>query len=1028
MKLVTLLHAGADDPFCRELEKHLAPLKHGGDVELWHRGRIPPGASEGDALRERVEQAALLVLLVSPDYLAEHHLELTHALGVGHERGTPVVPVVIRPCMWKRTALARLQPLPDGETPVAAHPDRDAAWERVATGIEEVLARLPVSVAPVEESPPPVASPPCTAIVLTDGEKGAPPEERGAQLLPSLNAAYRLLAVCDDEAVAGPALELLICSPALTEDDVSFFRERIDGLPHERMLRLIYHQGHLGCAAKIVDRLVAGLPEEREAQLSYLAGIAADGIGYHILFGTLSPVLGQEAYADFVDRVGPRVEEEVRDALRQAVRGGVLFNALVKADSDAPSDIRQRAPERMRRLLFDVRNDDEKCRQVLEALVESASTRELFWYQWVLVRAGCPSVATLAHQRIIDRFGELGDDNGHGRPSVDVLHWRLVKQWVTPEGPERPARVAWLAERVMDLQQRDFSFFEGYGREYEFPEALRREVAAVLLEQGQTPWWTGDVLLERLSRRNVKDWKLVFQWWQPWQETRWILESRISKQILTSAPMPEDAGDDFDERFLACVRDEMAYEQHRLEQAKEMISQPRALHWAHGAHVKNLTPQEIDEHWRSPTWDRYAGPLRPFLTMHVAFGRLLEMKLTPARATRIARALREAPDLLKHPRMEEVADLAAPLTAEELPEPVDREPREPLKGQGHPRRVDYGRMDDRRQFDLYRKLGGHAADERLRALLREEIEQEECPGLALEWMCQKWPWIEQIAGDALLAELRAAVRDEPVHFLAKMFRSTPWLVDKAMLHAAAERDLDKGWGWEMEHLPPSLLPLVVERARRATHAYECKRLLEWLDKHGISRAARLDLLLAPGKTGWEVEHWAKVMAPMLVCPTDWEEDGPRVVRDIVERRAWFQAYHLWERLRDAWNQAPEVPAEGGPPPEGWNLAALTRVAHEAFAAAIMDQAEAAARSGDRAGLLAMLDAISRLHHGSAVAQRLAELACTPGLPEEARARIDRELSLLAATDGGAPPFDALLHATNVAFTHYNNPPRIGSAP
>src|SRR5262249_126275 len=144
------------------------------------------------------------------------------------------------------------------------------------------------------------------------------------------------------------------------------------------------------------------------------------------------------------------------------------------ADADAPFEIRTRAPERMRRLLFDVRNDDERCRQLLEARVASAPTRELFWYQWVLVRAGCLNIAALAQQRIIDRFGELGNDNGYGRPSVDLLHWRLVKQWVTAERPERPARVAWLAERVMDLEQRDFSFFGWGDREYEFPEALRR--------------------------------------------------------------------------------------------------------------------------------------------------------------------------------------------------------------------------------------------------------------------------------------------------------------------------------------------------------------------------------------------------------------------------------------------------------------------------------------------------------------------------------------------------------------------------
>lgn len=980
MKRVVLLHAHQDTEYCAELRKHLVVLEHRGEIDLWHPGRATPGQNGADVDEQHLSASSMLVILVSSDYLSECHAQMLRALSIARQRDVPLVPILLRPCPWRHSELGSLQPLPASNRYVITEPNRDAAWEGVVDGMVEVLSRATPPGAPPTELAASKLDAPSRAIVLVSPRRSGLPPEGIENTSYSIHAAYRLLAVCDDSTIAASAVEHLVRTPALTAEDEALLRERFDDLPDELAFELAERHGHLGCAVKLVDRLVAALQSERPEQIPYTHPIYI----YHP--ETLSVLLGQEAYAKYVSRLLPHRGDAGQQVLLAFVRGGRLFNALVDAERGQGGVY---AGE-LARLLFDVRDDEDGCRRVLEARMSRASISELLWLHKVTSRAGSRDLSESARHRIVERFGEL-EEQDDGRQGPTPAHWRFVRDWAAAEGPDRPQRIAWLADRVMDMEQRGFSFFGFHRSEYTFPEALRIDVAGALVDRGHLPEWVGDVLLQRLSCRREKAWRPVFQWWRPWEETRWGGDHATRKAILMKAPLPEDASDDFDEAYLRCARDEMAYEDDWLTEAGRIFKEQSR--GGSREHFADMTHAEIERSIRSPVWDRYVGSMRPFLTMAAVLERLLEMKLTARRATRIARGLKDAPELLPHERIREVAELAAPLGAEELP------PLGALK------------LHDPVQVDIYRRLGGRAADEQLRAHLRDEIVH---PGprysRSLDGMCERWPWIEHVAGDALLGSLRASARDLPVATLARLSRRAPWLVDKAMLHSAAAAQLDDRWQWEAEELPPSLLPFVEERARRAATSDELVSLLAWLDENGISRSVRLELLLVPRKRGWGWDEWARIIAPMLLHLAEWEEDGPRVVRAMTEQKAWFHLSSLWTCLRAAW-------------PSGDDFSALTRVAHVAFAAALTDLAESAARRGDEAHLLAMIDAISRLHHGRTVAERLAVLSRAHELSDEVKRRIDREIQSLEVADSRAPPFEALFHATDVAFAHDYNAPR-----
>lgn len=142
-------YAREDEQLRNELEKHLATLKHSALVETWHDRCIIPGNEWEQEINDKIEQADLILVLVSVDFLASDYCsdrEMSRALE-RHDRGEArVIPIILRPVSWTRTRLGRLQALPRDGRPVTDWPDRDAAFHEVAHGIEQAIEALPAKV------------------------------------------------------------------------------------------------------------------------------------------------------------------------------------------------------------------------------------------------------------------------------------------------------------------------------------------------------------------------------------------------------------------------------------------------------------------------------------------------------------------------------------------------------------------------------------------------------------------------------------------------------------------------------------------------------------------------------------------------------------------------------------------------------------------------------------------------------------------------------------------------------------------
>lgn len=145
---VFVVYAHEDKPVRDKLLRQLRPLADNGEINLWSDQEIKPGEVWDEAIRARLAQSDLVLLLVSDDFFASDYIrnvELREALA-RHARGeTRLLPIIARHCGWEDLpALARLQVLPpDGRPVVSKEWDSpDEPYRKIYEGVKIVVREL----------------------------------------------------------------------------------------------------------------------------------------------------------------------------------------------------------------------------------------------------------------------------------------------------------------------------------------------------------------------------------------------------------------------------------------------------------------------------------------------------------------------------------------------------------------------------------------------------------------------------------------------------------------------------------------------------------------------------------------------------------------------------------------------------------------------------------------------------------------------------------------------------------------------
>ena len=175
-------YAHEDEAYLNKLKAYLRPLQRQELIAVWYDRDISAGSEWEQEISERLNEAKIILLLVSPDFMNSDYcysVEMKRALERHQRKEARVIPVIVRPIYWQGV-LGKLQALPTDAKPVV-----DRSWHTldevlydVAEGIRKVvvlLATQPVSSPKVlpsyasnresaDVSPPVLSPPPATPL------------------------------------------------------------------------------------------------------------------------------------------------------------------------------------------------------------------------------------------------------------------------------------------------------------------------------------------------------------------------------------------------------------------------------------------------------------------------------------------------------------------------------------------------------------------------------------------------------------------------------------------------------------------------------------------------------------------------------------------------------------------------------------------------------------------------------------------------------------------------------------------------
>jgi adenylate cyclase len=128
-----------------ELETQLSLLKRQGAITAWYDRKIGAGKEWANEIDTHLNSAQIILLLVSPDYLASDYcydIEMKLALERHEAKEAYVIPVILRSVDWKEAPFGSLRALPTDAKPVTEWSNRDRAFEDIAKGIRNIIEGL----------------------------------------------------------------------------------------------------------------------------------------------------------------------------------------------------------------------------------------------------------------------------------------------------------------------------------------------------------------------------------------------------------------------------------------------------------------------------------------------------------------------------------------------------------------------------------------------------------------------------------------------------------------------------------------------------------------------------------------------------------------------------------------------------------------------------------------------------------------------------------------------------------------------
>jgi hypothetical protein len=131
-----------DEKSLDRLHTHLAMLRRDTLIAAWYDREILAGAEIDREVATNLAGSDLFLALLSPDFLASNYCyekEMQVALQRHEEGSLRVIPIVLEPCDWKSSPLAKLKALPKDGKPISIWTNENVAYLNVITELRRLL-------------------------------------------------------------------------------------------------------------------------------------------------------------------------------------------------------------------------------------------------------------------------------------------------------------------------------------------------------------------------------------------------------------------------------------------------------------------------------------------------------------------------------------------------------------------------------------------------------------------------------------------------------------------------------------------------------------------------------------------------------------------------------------------------------------------------------------------------------------------------------------------------------------------------
>lgn len=144
---VFISYSHKDDDLRDRLRAHLSQLERDGLVGAWDDRAIPAGGEWADEIDQRLQQADIILLLVSTDFIRSDYCyrkEMMRAIERHQDKNDRaiVIPVILRRCDWESAPFAKLQSLPRDGRPLTDWKSEDDYFTDVAKGLRRRILSL----------------------------------------------------------------------------------------------------------------------------------------------------------------------------------------------------------------------------------------------------------------------------------------------------------------------------------------------------------------------------------------------------------------------------------------------------------------------------------------------------------------------------------------------------------------------------------------------------------------------------------------------------------------------------------------------------------------------------------------------------------------------------------------------------------------------------------------------------------------------------------------------------------------------